>query len=46
MQGGRVLVIAKDARTALQVAADGTVQIGKFNPKTLDIVSPTTIRPL
>jgi hypothetical protein len=46
VQGGRVLVIAKDARTALQVAADGTIQIGKFSTKTLDIVNPTAIRPL
>lgn len=46
MQGGRVLVLAKDAKTALQVAADGTIQIGRFDLKALDIVNPTAIRPL
>jgi hypothetical protein len=46
MPGGRILLIAKDARTALQIAADGTITFGRFSTKTLDIVNPVAIRPL
>ena len=48
MQGGRILLVAKDARTALQVAADGTVSFGRvtINGGVLDIVEPTAIRAL
>jgi hypothetical protein len=48
MQGGRILIVAKDARTALQVAADGAVSFGRvtINGGVLDIVDPVTIRAL
>jgi hypothetical protein len=46
MQGGRILMIAKDGRTALQIALDGTISFGRFNLATLDIVNAVPIRPL
>jgi hypothetical protein len=46
MKGGRILVIAKDGKTALQVAMDGTITFGRFNTATLDIANPTVIRTL
>ncbi len=44
--GGRILVLAKDGKTAFQVALDGQITFGRFNAATLDIVNPTVIRPL
>ena len=44
--GGRILVLAKDGKTAFQVAMDGQITFGRFNAATLDIVNPTVIRPL
>ncbi|MFZ0417409.1 MAG: hypothetical protein WAM04_04850 [Candidatus Sulfotelmatobacter sp.] len=46
--GGRILVVAKDARTAFQIAADGSVSFGKvvINGGKLDVVNPTAIRAL
>jgi hypothetical protein len=45
-QGGRILIVAKDARTALQVAADGSITFGRvrITGATLDIVDPVPIR--
>jgi hypothetical protein len=45
VKGGRVLVIAKDGKTAFQIAFDGTITFGRFNTATLDIANPTVIRP-
>jgi len=42
--GGRILVVAKDARSAFQIALDGTIKFGEFNKVTLDITRATTIR--
>jgi hypothetical protein len=48
MQGGRILIVAKDAKTALQIAADGSVSFGRvvINGGVIDIVEPVTIRAL
>ena len=48
MQGGRILIVAKDAKTALQIAADGSVSFGRVvrNGAVLDIAEPVTIRAL
>ena len=46
MPGGRILLVAKDGRTAFQIAADGTITFGRFNQQTLDVVNPVPIRPL
>ena len=35
MQGGRYLLVAKDGKTALQIAADGAIAFGRFSPQTL-----------
>jgi hypothetical protein len=45
-KGGRILLIAKDGKTALQIAFEGTISFGRFSTKTLDIVNPVAIRPL
>lgn len=46
--GGRILIAAKDARTVLQVAADGTIMFGRARivGATIEIVNPMAIRPL
>jgi hypothetical protein len=48
VQGGRILIVAKDARTALQVATDGSVTFGrvKMSGGVIDIVDPAPIRAL
>jgi hypothetical protein len=46
MSGGRFLVVAKDGKTALQIAADGGVTFGRFNLATGDIANATAIRVL
>lgn len=46
VSGGRILVIAKDGKTAFQIAADGAIAFGRFNVATLDIAGATSIRPL
>jgi hypothetical protein len=46
VKGGRILLVAKDAKSALQIAADGTITFGRFSIETLDIVNPAAIRPL
>jgi hypothetical protein len=45
--GGKILVAAKDGRTALQVAADGSITFGKATivGLKLQIVNPIPIRP-
>ncbi len=45
-EGGRILLLAKDGRSAFQILADGSVSFGRFNLKTLDIVDPQIIRAL
>lgn len=45
-EGGRILLLAKDGKTAFQIAADGSITFGRFNLQTLDIMNPTAIRPL
>jgi hypothetical protein len=46
VSGGRILLIAKDGKTAFQIDLDGTITFGRFNTATLDIANATTIRPL
>lgn len=48
VSGGRILIAAKDARTALQVAADGSITFGRARivGNAIEIVNPTPIRPL
>jgi len=48
MQGGRILVVAKDARTALQIASDGSITFGraKMVGTTIEIIDPVPIRAL
>jgi hypothetical protein len=48
MPGGRIIIVAKDAKTALQIAADGGVSFGRVQivNGTLDIVNPAAIRVL
>jgi hypothetical protein len=46
VKGGRILLIAKDGKSALQIALDGTITFGRFSIETLDIVNPAAIRPL
>ena len=45
-EGGRILLIAKDGKTALQIVADGTITFGRFDLAAMDIVNPTVIRAL
>ena len=46
MEGGRIVIAAKDGRTALQIAIDGAITFGRtqFVAKGIDILNPTTIR--
>lgn len=47
--GGRILIVAKDARSALQIAADGSITFGRLRlgaNATLEIINPTAIRAL
>ena len=48
VQGGRILIVAKDAKTALQIATDGSVSFGrvKITGGIIDIVDPAPIRAL
>jgi hypothetical protein len=48
VSGGRIIIAAKDARTALQVAADGSITFGKARivGSAIEIVNPSPIRPL
>src|SRR5918996_750085 len=39
MPGGRILLVAKDGKTAFQIAADGRITFGRFNLQTLDVVN-------
>lgn len=44
--GGRFILVAKDAKSAFEIAADGTIRFGRFSLETLDIANGLPIRPL